>query len=145
MTGSPLLRLALVLGILAALLVPAVRLTGREKDEQKAAQAPVAAEVETKNVKLVFLSPISPTSIKVAADGKTVAELKTPVMEAEVSLPFPRQGVDLVISAEWPPGGAENALRVQASTGAEPLADTTLWGDPGVNDVVTQALAGDEP
>jgi hypothetical protein len=137
MTGSPLLRLALVLGILAALLVPAVRLTGREKEPQRAAPTPVASGAAAKNVKLTFLSPITPTSIKVEADGKTVAELKAPTMETEVSLLFPKQGVDLVISAEWPQGSTENALRVQASTGEESLADTTLWGGLEVNDVVT--------
>lgn len=140
MTGSPLLRLALVLGILAALLVPAVRLTGREKEDQRAVPRPAASDAETKNVKLAFLSPIPPESIKVEVDGKSVAELKAPVMEAEVSLPFPKQGVDLVISADWPQGSTENALRVQASTGSEPLADTTLWGDPEVNDVVTLSI-----
>jgi hypothetical protein len=137
MTGSPLLRLALVLGILAALLVPAVRLTGREKEPQRAAPTAAVSNAATKNVKLIFRSPITPASIKVEADGKTVAELKAPVMEAEMPLPFPKQGVDLVISAQWPHGSTENALRVQASAGAEPLADTTLWGDPEVNDVVT--------
>lgn len=140
MTGSPLLRLALVLGILAVLLIPAVRLTGREKEPQGDAPTPVALDAGAKNVKLTFLSPITPASIKVEVDGKTVAELKAPSMETEVSLPFPKQGVDLVISAEWPQGSTENALRVQASTGAESLADTTLWGDPEVNDVVTLSI-----
>jgi len=138
MTGSPLLRLLLVFAALALIAIPAWRLTGRE------APAPAVAgdklPVVVHELALTFSSPILPSGISVRASNTVVATLtpETSPASATVSLPIPPEGLDLVVSATWPAtAGQTNALRIQASLDSESLADTTLWGDPDVEDVIT--------
>jgi len=144
MTGSPLLRLALVFAGLVLLAIPAWRLTGRETAEEKAVtvveKKPAAAQL----IQLVFASPQTPSEIVVTAHGKTVATLNFPEGPwwVEVPLSLPPEGLDLIIQATWPektwPDATNNnALRVQARAGLETIADTTLWGDSPIEDVVT--------
>ncbi|MFZ4683143.1 MAG: hypothetical protein ACOYMS_11615 [Terrimicrobiaceae bacterium] len=140
MTGSPLLRLFAVVAGLALLAIPAWRLTGRETSA--VVQPPVAETTpdSAATVELTFTSPIPPAGITVEADGSKIANCnpRTSSTTVRVPLQLPTEGVDLVVKTTWPDSSTgPNALRVQVTVEGKSLADTTLWGSPDVEDVVT--------
>lgn len=139
MTGSPLLRLALVLAGLALLAIPALRLAGREPAPAPAVEVHATKTGISRTIRLTFTSPLPPAEIIVSALGAEVAKLQpaTASAAADVTVDLPPEGIDLVIKATWPEGAKTNALRVQAEVNTDSLADATLWGDPNVEDVVT--------
>ena len=140
MTGSPLLRLLLVLAGLGLLAIPAWHLTGRETP---AAIAPPALENKpgsVAEVQLTFTSPIPPSRITVEAEGSKLVtcDPQTSVTTAKAPLQRAIDGNDLVVKASWPDASPkDNALRVQVAVDGNPLSDTTLWGSPNVEDVIT--------
>jgi hypothetical protein len=143
MTGSPLLRLLLVLAGLALLAVPAWRLTARQAPATMPVHAAEKQQPAVAEIELTFTSPIPPSLITVDADGLTIVKSRpeSDVTSLRKPVRLPPGGVDLVIKATWPesanPAAKANALRVQATLDGTTLADTTLWGDPDVEDVVT--------
>jgi len=140
MTGSPLLRLLLVLAGLGLLAIPAWQLTGRETP---AAIAPPALEKNpgsVAEVQLTFTSPIPPSRITVEAEGSKLVTCDplTSVTTANAPLRRSIDGNDLVVKASWPDSSPkDNALRVQVAVDGKSLSDTTLWGSPGIEDVIT--------
>lgn len=139
MTGSPLFRLLLLLAGLFVLAIPAWKLTGRTSPVPAEPAAPGPQVPSTQPVHLQFTSPLPPDSIIVEALGHQVASLAGPdgPWSVEIPLELPAEGLDLVVRATWSGTAPANALRVQARTGAHDLMDTTLWGDPNLEDVVT--------
>lgn len=139
MTGSPLFRLLLLLAGLVVLAIPAWKLTGRTSPVPAAPAAPEPQVPSPQPVHLQFTSPRPPDSIFVEALGHQVASLAGPdgPWSVEIPLELPAEGLDLVVRATWSGTAPANALRVQARTGAHDLMDTTLWGDPNLEDVVT--------
>ncbi len=140
MTGSPLLRLALVLAGIVLLAIPALRLTSRATPERSAVSPTEKNTASVREVRFTFLSPTPPAEITVEAHGAQVAKLRpdATLATADVALTLPTAGIDLIIRANWT-GDPEkiNPLRVQASLDGNPLTDTTLWGDSRMEDVIT--------
>lgn len=144
MTGSPFFRLLLLAVGLVLLALPAWRLTGRP--------APAPAQPEpvggnrpvSQSVQIQFTSPLPPETIVVEALGRTVATLKGPDGPWSVKIPLvvPIEGIDLVVRATWTGPAPSNALRMQARVGTSERLDTTLWGTPNIEDVVTLSGAG---
>jgi len=144
MTGSPFFRLVLLLAGLVLLAIPAWRLTGRAAP---APQQPPARGTDTpvrQSVQLRFTSPLPPETIVVQALGKTVTTLRGPdgPWSVEIPLELPAEGIDLVVNATWPGQSPSNALRIQARVGDSDRLDTTLWGTPDIEDVVTVSGGG---
>lgn len=139
MTGSPLFRLLLLLAGLFVLAIPAWKLTGRTNPVPQEPVAPGPQAQARQSIHLQFTSPLPPDSIIVEALGHQVATLAGPDGPWSVELPLelPAEGIDLVVRATWPGTAPANALRIQARTDGHDRLDTTLWGEPNLEDVVT--------
>ncbi len=138
MTGSPLIRLALLALALAAMALPAWRLTAGRRPAETARPAPEKPAARAA-ITLTFTSPIPPEEITITALGKPAATLHPhrSTSAAEISAAIPPAGIDLVIGAKWTAGPSPNALRVEASVDGAPRADATFWGDSEIQDVLT--------
>ena len=143
MSGSPLLRLALVLAGLALLAIPAWRLTARNVPPVPSRPATGISDLPQETLHLVFTAVSPPEEIRVQFSGTTLATLHPKVLPASAVLPLhiPPTGIDLVISAAWSGTNIapahSHALRIQATLGSQPLTDTTLSGDSPIEDVIT--------
>ena len=142
MTGSPLLRLALVLGILALLAVPAWRLTGREAPPPAPAPVTASTPSATDTTEVAFTAATAPEQLDLDVLGKTIYTVKPNpgdyssgfVISAQI--PLPAAETDLVIRAKWSGTQAMNALRLQVGSEQDYRMDTTLWGEPQIEDVI---------
>jgi hypothetical protein len=139
MTGSPLIRLALLALALAALALPAWRLTAGRRPAETARPAPEQPAAAQTAIALTFTSPVPPEEITITALGKPAATLHPPgsASAAEISAVIPPEGIDLVIGAKWSGGRSPNALRVEAAVDGAPCEDATFWGDSEIEDVLT--------
>jgi len=143
MTGSPLLRFALVLAALALLAIPAWRLTGREAPPMASAQpGPAKAANPVEPTEIIFTAATPPTQIEVQLLGKTILTLKPTAADfpagysASAPISLARAESDLVFRASWSGTQAMNALRVQIGSEMDTRVDTTLWGTPQVEDAI---------
>lgn len=142
MTGSPLLRLIIVWVGLILIALVGWHLAGRNHSPPHPS-LPSSPPLSPDRIDFTFTSTQEPTEIQIEASGSKVATLHPNHGLATASLPLvlPAEGLDLVISATWPQTteASTRALRVQATRNAQLLADTTLWGDSSIRDVVTLA------
>ena len=100
----------------------------------------LAAAVAT--VHLTVTSTSVPFSFEISYLGKTVwkGESSESSTSKSLTIPFPPEGIDLVVQASWPEP-KETALRIEATSGDSAPITQTLWGTDHVNDVVTFAPA----
>lgn len=99
---------------------------------------PASAATEAESVHLQIVSTATPFTFSVSHLGRIVwqGESSTSPVEKDVSLPFPKEGIDLALDAKWT-SGATGAVKLSVTRGDEdPVAQTT-WGDGAVSDVFT--------
>jgi hypothetical protein len=120
---------------LLALLLPLRSLT-------TARPAPLASKadppVANTRVHLQLTSTAVPFHFEVRHLGDVIwqGEAATATTTADVSMPFPKEGVDLAVKATWT-GGQTAAVKLALSAnGAGPL-ERTIWGDGAAEDVLT--------
>jgi hypothetical protein len=96
--------------------------------------APVAT------VQLTITSTTVPFRFQISHLGKPIWEAESSASSSSKSLamPFPAEGVDLVVQASWREK-KETAIRVEAARGEGAPVSRTLWGTAKVDDVVTFA------
>ncbi len=130
MKGSPLLRAGLVLLALLTLILPLRGLTNRRLPA-RVRPAPSAAPLAS--VHLAITATTFPFHFAISHLGKIIwaGESATGRSEKEVALPFPPEGIDLLVEANWE-GEQETAVRLEVAR-----AGQTLWGTRRVNDVLT--------
>ena len=135
MRGSPLLRAAVALAVLLLLLVPLRSFTTAR------AQKPVdieAAPASKTPAHLEIVSTKSPFEFSVKHLGKILWQGSS-AMEStskDLTLPIPREGVDLALEIAWPGGGTAAAKLILTHDDNDPV-ERTVWGDGRASDVLT--------
>lgn len=136
MRGSPVIRGLAVVAALLLLLVPLVRTTS---GRAAAAAPPTAAKSsEARTVALRITSSSTPFAFSVSHLGNVVweGESTEPHIEKEVKLPFPPEGIDLLVSAEWETSGP-SALELTVERDGLPSVAQTVWGERDLAEVLT--------
>lgn len=122
--------------MLLVLLVPLRRLTVARSE----AGAPAAAtlSLERTPVRLALTATATPIRFQVAHLGAVIwrGESGTAEAHSEVTIPFPPEGIDLALKADWSdPRTAAVRLSVERD-GEEPI-EQTVWGEGSVDEVLT--------
>jgi hypothetical protein len=135
-TGSPLVRALVALGVLLLLLVPLRSFTtARTKPAVVAPSATPAAETLAH---LEIVSTKTPFTYAVSHLGKIVWQgtaAASPV-ETDVRLSIPPQGIDLSLSVTWNEPGEAAAKLIVTHDNNDPV-ERTVWGDGSASDVLT--------
>ena len=112
MLGSPLFRAVIAFVSLAVLGLPVWRLTHTRASAPQAEVAPVA-----KPVHIAIAFTVAPRGVKVRhlakeiwADASASGEI-----ERDLTLPWPKEGVDLQIQIDWPADAPLAAARVRVT------------------------------
>ncbi len=137
MRGSPILRAVLVF-IALLLLAPVLwRLTRADPRnvQQPATQRPAKnAKVE---VRLTFSTPAMRVVIQHL--GREVWHQLMPAAQETFTceIPWPKEGVELHVLAEWQEGTRAAAMRVRLTAPDGTEHDRSVWGDASADDVLT--------
>ena len=134
MKGSPLLRALIAFALIALAGIPLWKLTTVDGAMAAPVQADTAAAQVT--LRLTFSTP--PENFAISHLGKVVwAGVPHGTDESrDLALPFPKEGVDLVVKVKWP-GEAEGALRLRLTDPDGNEHDKTIWGGGEMEEVVT--------
>ena len=137
MKGSPLLRAFVAFALIALAGVPLWKLT--RADATVAAPAQVEAGAVPVSLRLTFSAV--PESFAISHLGKVVwadgsNKSHTTYESDKLALPFPKEGVDLVVKVAWP-GDAEGAVRLRLTDPDGNEHDKTIWGHGAMEEVVT--------
>lgn len=101
--------------------------------------APVVAEAKAPvHIALTFAH--APTDFQVLYLGKVIWKGTQPgdTIQKDFSMEFPKEGIDLEIKADWPPGTPDTAVRVAVTHGYG-TTDQTAWGKDSLDSVLTFA------
>jgi hypothetical protein len=138
MHGSPLLRTLTVVILLLLAGIPLWRMT-REAAAQSVIAATAAPNAQSTVHLEVGFAP-KPLRFEVSYLGKPIwqSNLVTSLTgQTDITMVYPKEGVDLEYKVLWPPGTAQCAARLSVAPGdAEPVVKT-LWGSDAVDDVLT--------
>ena len=137
MRGSPIIRTGLVLFALLLLILPLRSLTSmRAVAPLIAKQKVIAPEI----VRLTVTSTSVPFRFQISHLGQLIweGESSTNSSSKSLTMPFPAEGIDLLVQASWSEK-KETAIRIEAARGESAPISRTLWGTEQVDDVVTFA------
>lgn len=137
MRGSPLLHALIAFLAIGLLGIPVQRLT-----RASAVSAPTPAPVKssaTAQVPIAFEFTTPPQSVRVKHLGKVVWSSEVPgaSAEAELSLPWPEDGVDLLIEIAWPGDAPLSAARIVLTDPTGEEQTRSIWGRGPASDVLT--------
>ncbi len=132
MRGSPALQVLLLAVLIALTAIPVASLTWQNESARPVALplAPVASRPV-----VLRLSSTTPGRVIVARNGKDILNGSPPASEVIVDLPA-EQTTDLVVSVIWE-NDSLHALRAEARSDDETLAEISLWGTRGASGVLT--------
>jgi hypothetical protein len=138
MSGSPLLRVVLVVIALLAVLWPLRSLTTHRAESPPT--PPQTAATSESNVHFVLTSTSFPFTFEVSHLGKTIwkGEAIESSIAHDVNMAFPPEGIDLLVEAKWQ-GGKQAAVRLDVTVDDGDTMAKTLWGTEGVSGVLTFA------
>ena len=134
MKGSPLLRALIAFAFIALAGVPLWKLTTVDG----AVAAPAQAEAGAVPVSLRLTFSAAPESFAISHLGKVVWADTSNKSDTtlDLALPFPKEGVDLVVKVAWP-GDKEGALRIRLTDPDGDEHDKTIWGRGKMEEVIT--------
>jgi len=132
--GSPLLRALLAFIGIALVGLPLWNLTHRAA----VAIAP-AVEVKVRPVKIEFTLTQPASKISVRHLGKVVwtGEAAGSSAEAEFTIPWPREGVDLNVQIEWPENAPLAAARLRLTDPEGGEQERSIWSAGPADEVLT--------
>jgi len=140
MHGSPLLRTLTVIALLLLAGIPLWRMTHEAAAESVIPPATGAAPERRSQVHLEVGFAQKPLRFAISYLGKTIweSDMVTDLTEQkDITMPYPKEGVDLEYQVTWPPGTQQTAARLSvAPNDAEPV-EKTLWGAGQVDDVLS--------
>lgn len=127
--------MALVFAALLALIVPLRHLTARRQPPPPPSAAEAPGHLAT--VRLALTSTAAPFHYEISHLGAPVWSGDATGHDAatELAIPFPKEGIDLLIEASWE-GTSPGALKVEATRDGETMT-RTLWGSGSTSEVVT--------
>ena len=138
MRGSPILRALIAFLILLGLGFPLHRLLQASAEPVPAAMsAPPEKAAATAKVQLQVNFTTPPGEFRVFSLGKPVWKETKPAeqIERELTLAFPKEGIELQVEADWPPGTRGAAqLRLTDPSGLEHVK--YLFGEGSASDVL---------
>ena len=139
MHGSPILRTIVVLLVLLLAGIPMYRMTHEVAGVSVIPPAAAgAAHASTVHLGVAFAQ--KPVRFEVLYLGKPIwaEEPVTALAETrDLTMQYPKEGVDLEYKVLWPPGTPLTAARLSAGADdAEPV-EKTLWGSGQVDDVLS--------
>lgn len=137
MRGSPLLNALFAFLIIGLLGIPVQRLT-RAAVVLAATPAPAkAAESLKVPLELRFTTP--PKTVRIQHLGKPIFSAEAPgsSLDAELTLPWPAEGVDLLFEIGWPEEAPLSAARVVLTDPANNEHTATIWGTGPTPKVLT--------
>jgi hypothetical protein len=136
MRGSPLLRALLAFGLILLLGVPLARMT-----RPPAVSAPVVATKAEppREVGLALTFTMLPKSVRVRHLGTEVWSVQPTEAEVEQTLtvPFPKEGVDLEFTAEFADDAPLAAMRVRLTDPEGNEHERTCWAKGTIEEVLT--------
>jgi hypothetical protein len=137
MRGSPLLNALIAFVAIALLGFPVSRLT---RAAVVAASTPAPAKVAASlkvPVELRFTTP--PKTVRIQHLGKPIFSADAPgsSLDAELTLPWPAEGVDLLFEIGWPEDAPLSAARVVLTDPASNEHTATIWGTGPTPKVLT--------
>jgi hypothetical protein len=139
MRGSPLIRALIALIILLALGFPLHRLlqaTAAPEPAPAAAATPAPEKGAKVQLQVSFTTP--PAESRLLSLGELVWKASAPSqsIEHELTLAFPKEGVDLQCEADWPASTRAAAqVKLTDPDGADHVK--YLWGEGPTSDVLT--------
>ena len=134
MRGSPLLRAFLVFFAILLLGYPLHRLT---RTTTVAEVQPLLAKTQKIGLLLTFTT--RPDSMRVRHLGKEIwseNQVNT-LMEKELFLPYPKEGIDRAFDLHWPASSSVAALRVTFTGPDGESMEKSIWGSGDVSEVLT--------
>ena len=137
MRGSPLLHALLAFVAIALLGWPVHRLTRAASVVATPIPTNAAAALAKVPVELQFTTP--PKSARIRHLGKVVWSADAPGAsgDAELSLPWPKEGVDLIVEITWPDDAPLAAARVVLTDPAGEEQTRSVWGRGATSEVLT--------
>lgn len=135
MEGRPWLRILLVLIGFSLLGIPVWSLTRGKPEIKVAEKAPATAGAF--RVSLTFAE--APADFTVSYLGKPLFSGHGPEREfsGDWQVGIPKEGADLLLTANWTDGAPQTAVRVVVTQGNDTFADQTVWGQGNIVDTVT--------
>ena len=134
MRGSPLIRAACIVAILLLATIPLWKLT------HKAESAPFvdAAPATKASVQIALAFAHEPSEFQILHLGKIIWEEKSPgaMMQKNLAMEFPKEGIDLEIKAAWPAATPLTAVRVSVTPGSGAAIEKTAWGNGALDEVL---------
>jgi len=127
MRGSPLIR-ALIVFVALLALAPLLWQMTRPAGATQAPSGPVTPSVEAKPVKMELTFTVPPKRVSVMHLSREVWAKDTPGAEeeAELSISWPKEGVELRFKVDWPEG-TRAAMRVKITDSEQNEQEQTVW------------------
>ena len=145
MKGNPLIRLALVLIVLGAVLVPVFRITSSRHamesmiDAQREDRAPIHPQIkDTLRATIIIHAAPTPSECSVIQGGRTLLTQKDSFAKGEYRTAVEiTKGEDLVVSAQW--GDEEpHALRTEVLVhGYQVPLEKSFWAQKELRDTMS--------
>lgn len=136
MRGSPLWRAIIAFLLIATTGIPLWKLTHRAEATSAAAPVPPAVESKTAQVEFTLTQPASQISIWHLGKRVWSGEALEGKADAELTIPWPAEGVDLRFVIEWPGDARTSAARVQLTAADGTEYDRSIWSPTGPADKV---------
>lgn len=137
MRGSPILRAVLVLAVLLLLLVPLNHLT--KPVTVAAPRAEASLPPATATTVHLELTSTRPFKFELLHLGRVVwsGESTANQMRKDVSMEFPKEGVDLELKGSWPGEESMAAIKLSVAPGEVQPVEKTTWGTKEFDEVLT--------
>jgi len=137
MRGSPLFRAAVVFFVLLALGPLLWKLTRADAVSTPAKPVAISAP-EKARVAIAITFSTAASKVALLHLGREVWSKTQPAIgeEATLELPWPKEGIELRATVEWPAGTPAAAMRVKLTDSAGNEYDRTVWGRGSADDVL---------
>lgn len=143
MTGFPFLRVLVLALLFAAATWPLLRLTSGHQRVDEVPSGVVAGEAPAIRIPAVLRVRCThrPEHLTVRQGGVTWLEIRNPdlfSMEVPVEIPDDPAGLEVQISAGWPPGLAETAIGLELEPDGYETQRQSLWtSTPDLEEIVS--------
>ncbi|HEV7404079.1 MAG TPA: hypothetical protein VGO11_14160 [Chthoniobacteraceae bacterium] len=138
MRGSPILRALVALGILLALGWPLHYLLNASEAGRGGVPLPAPKVEQKRPVHLQVSFTAAPAVLRVLSLGEAVWTETKPALEVErdLTVAYPKEGVELEFQVDWPEGG-RNAAKVVLTDPSGAQQTGFVWGSGKTTEVLT--------
>lgn len=137
MRGFPPIQIFLLCLAFVVLAIPLIQLTGSSRAEQPVIKPVVKASPAHAGVWLRLRYAHAPATLSVKVGSQElIHEVKASPIEVKAMLPDVRKGLDVFLSAEWPPGTPDTAITLELEPDGLDSRAETRWSSGGSLDEV---------